>query len=216
MIKNMIIATMSAIFGVAATSAYADDVWITPDMPFFEYEFGDDFYVIERNQDNDAVIPEAFAKTSRACPPFCIQPMVVADGVETVGEVEILDYLLDYVETGRGVLVDSRVSSFYNAGTIPGAVNLPFNMFAPGENNPFFDPVLALLGAEQTGPDSWDFSNAKHMLVFCNGPWCGQSPQAIRNLLSIGYPAEKLHYYRGGMQSWNSLGLTVQIPGGES
>jgi len=46
-------------------------------------------------------------------------------------------------------------------------------------------------------------------MLWCNGPWCGQSPHAIRGLLDLGYPAEKLYYYRGGMQAWQSLGLTV-------
>ena len=29
------------------------------------------------------------------------------------------------------------------------------------------------------------------------------------SLLKMGYPPEKLKYYRGGMQAWTSLGLTV-------
>ena len=33
---------------------------------------------------------------------------------------------------------------------------------------------------------------------------------AINHLLSAGYPANKLSYYRGGMQAWRYLGLTVQ------
>jgi hypothetical protein len=28
----------------------------------------------------------------------------------------------------------------------------------------------------------------------------------------MGYPAEKLYYYRGGMQMWQSLGLTTVLP----
>jgi hypothetical protein len=28
-------------------------------------------------------------------------------------------------------------------------------------------------------------------------------------LLALGYPAHKLKWYRGGMQSWKSLGLTT-------
>ncbi|MGB5520728.1 MAG: hypothetical protein WBO73_20030, partial [Gammaproteobacteria bacterium] len=60
--------------------------------------------------------------------------------------------------------------------------------------------------------DTWDFSEAKQILLWCNGPWCGQSPRAIRALISLGYPAEKLYYYRGGMQMWQSLGLTTVLP----
>ncbi|HIL42989.1 MAG TPA: sulfurtransferase, partial [Gammaproteobacteria bacterium] len=52
-------------------------------------------------------------------------------------------------------------------------------------------------------------SGAKTLYLFCNGLWCGQSPQAIKALLTIGYPASKLKYYRGGMNVWHSLGLST-------
>jgi rhodanese-related sulfurtransferase len=48
--------------------------------------------------------------------------------------------------------------------------------------------------------------------MYCNGPWCGQSPTAIKRLLRAGYPASRIKYYRGGMQSWESFGLTVVEP----
>jgi rhodanese-related sulfurtransferase len=51
------------------------------------------------------------------------------------------------------------------------------------------------------------------VVLFCNGPWCGQSPTAARRMIEAGFPAENISYYRGGMQSWNMLGLTV-VPGG--
>ncbi len=53
---------------------------------------------IQRNQNNSATVIPAFAKTSRPCPPFCIQPIVVAPGVETLGEVEVINYLKKMVE----------------------------------------------------------------------------------------------------------------------
>jgi len=53
---------------------------------------GKDFRIM-RNQDTEAVINPQFAKTSRTCPPFCIQPISLAPGVETLGEIEVLDYL---------------------------------------------------------------------------------------------------------------------------
>lgn len=191
---------------------FAQDVWITSEIPFVELEINNEFMVIERNPDNNAVIPAAFAKTSRPCPPFCVHPMSIADGVETYGELELLDFLDNSVQSGTGLLIDARTPRFYNAGTIPGSINLPFNLVTPDDSNPFLNPILAQLGGEQQGDGSWDFSNAKQMVLFCNGPWCGQSPRAIRNLISIGYPPEKLKYYRGGMQNWLMFGLTVVIP----
>jgi rhodanese-related sulfurtransferase len=58
----------------------------------------------------------------------------------------------------------------------------------------------------------WDFSRAKEIMLFCNGPWCDQSPRAIRGLVKLGYPVNKIHYYRGGMQDWLLLGLSVEVP----
>ena len=58
----------------------------------------------------------------------------------------------------------------------------------------------------------FSFKRAKTLVFFCNGPWCGQSPTNIRVLLKHGYPPHKLKYYRGGMQMWESLGLTTIKP----
>ena len=55
----------------------------------------------------------------------------------------------------------------------------------------------------------WDYSSAKTLVMFCNGMWCGQSPNNIKNLLKFGYPADKIKWYRGGMQNWEILGLTT-------
>lgn len=207
---------LGAIFAAALLQAgptYAQDVWITQELPFLEFQSGDEFYFIERDQDPEARVVDSYAKTSRACPPFCIQPMEIAEGVNTVGEVELLDFLLRDVESGDGFLIDVRIESSFVEGTIPGAVNLPFGMFTNSEMNPFLNQLLILLGGELQASGEWGFENASHLLLFCDGPWCGQPTDAISNLLEVGYPADRLSYYRGGMQSWASLGLTVAIPG---
>jgi len=45
--------------------------------------------------------------------------------------------------------------------------------------------------------------------MFCNGMWCGQSPNNIPNLLRCGYPEDKRNRYRGGMLDWEMLGLAT-------
>ena len=209
----------SAAFSIAATAALtmaanAQNVFITQDLPFFEFDNGYEFFSIERDQNNEARIPDGFAKTSRPCPPFCIQPMVVAQGVETLGELELLAFLDEYVQTQTGALIDARLESWYRGGTIPGSVNFAFNLFEDPKNNPFLVPVLEILGGVRDSDGVWDFSDALDLALFCNGPWCGQSPRAIRNLISVGYPPEKLRYYRGGMQAWLALGMSVYVPEG--
>ena len=57
--------------------------------------------------------------------------------------------------------------------------------------------------------DKWDFTQAKDLVFWCNGPACGQSPRAIQGLLDAGYPPSKLFYFRGGMQMWQLWGLTT-------
>lgn len=185
-------AALSAPVAVAAEdnvevkiNARTDSVTVkTPDGPV----------EIMRNQDQEAKIHPKYAKTSRKCPPFCIQPMQVAPGVTTVGEVE----LLEFAEAG-GKLIDGRTVEWHVEGTIPGAINMPYTQMAER---------LDELGCVRGG-DKWDCANAEKVLLFCNGPWCGQSPMAIKAMLREGYPPEKILYYRGGMQAWHSLGLTV-------
>jgi len=72
----------------------AKPVGITPDMMDAKVMHGGKKVKIMRDQNNKAVVNPAFAKTSRPCPPFCIQPIVLAPGVETLGEREIIDYLV--------------------------------------------------------------------------------------------------------------------------
>jgi len=149
---------------------------------------------IMRNQDTNATIDPKYSKTSRKCPPFCIQPMQVAPGVTTVGEME----LLAFAKAG-GKLIDGRTVEWHLDGTIPGAINMPYTQMASR---------LGEIGC--TGSvGKWDCTKAEKVLLFCNGPWCGQSPMAIKAMLREGYPADKILYYRGGMQAWHTLGLTV-------
>lgn len=140
-------------------------------------------------------IKPAFAKTSRKCPPFCIQPHQVAPGVETIGELELINFIAEK----RGIVIDARTISWHARGTIPGSKSIPFTEIASRLNE---------LGCRMDG-EKWDCSEAREVCLFCNGPWCGQSPTAIRAMLREGYPASKIRYYRNGMQGWESVGLTV-------
>ena len=195
---------------LAPAIASAQDVRITADMASSKIVLGNgQELVIERIQDSAHRLDNEFSKTSRACPPFCIVPISAAPGVETVGELEVVDFLQGAVASGSGLLVDSRMPDWFGKGTIPGAVNVPFATLEP--DNPYRDEILKALGASNAS-GAWDYSQAKDLLLFCNGPWCDQTPRAIRSLRQAGYPAEKLKFYRGGMQVWLLLGLTVSEP----
>ena len=175
--------------------ALAEPVNIRPDIPEVTIQTPTGPKTISRIQDNDHEVTGEWARTSRPCPPFCIQPMIPAKGVTTIGELELLDMLADPEVT----VIDSRTIEWFEGGTIPGAVNIPYTRIID---------ELATLGCEPDF-DGWDCENARRVALFCNGLWCGQSPTAIRNMIEAGYPAERIFYYRGGMQSWRVLGLSV-------
>ena len=230
--------TLASIILVAsatlAFNAQAKDVTvkITKDKSYSTVHDNGELIKISRIQDTSHVIDGSFAKTSRPCPPFCINPLSIDERVETVAELEVIKFMETVMYRDDGVLIDARTASWHNKGTIPGSINIPFTVFEKDIGDVELAEVFERLGAverddvnyvirmvEKTGllnggqkTDHWDFSNAKELMLWCNGPWCGQSPRAIRALISAGYPTEKLYYYRGGMQMWQSLGLTTVMP----
>jgi len=188
--------------------------------------------VIERNQDTHARIDDLFAKTSRPCPPFCVQPMIIAPGVDTIGELEMLDYLQQAANQTTAdesiLIIDSRIKEWVDKGTIPSAKHIPWTSLAISNDNTLNDVISILRQsfgvkiAEGTNAgemseafdqgnisEKLDFTEAKTLVMFCNGSWCGQTPEAVQALLDLSYPAEKLKYFRDGMQGWLSLGLTT-------
>ncbi len=203
------IGLLSAPVGFAAEKL---DVNIVKDMGSVEVMHNGKKTKIMRNQDQKNTVNPAFAKTSRKCPPFCIQPSTLAPGVETIGEVEMINYLVKMSGGDNSILVvDSRTPDWVKKGTIPGAVNIPWTSLNPAKGA---DPIsIGEILTERFGVKEieglWDYSNAKTLVMFCNGMWCGQSPNNILNLLKFGYPAHKIKWYRGGMQDWEILGLST-------
>lgn len=198
--------------GVAAADKGTDlTVKITPELGSVKVDGG----VIVRHQDTKNTVNPAFAKTSRPCPPFCIQPMTLAPGVETIGELELIDYVRRMSEGDDDILIiDSRTPDWVARGTIPGAVNIPWSKISPSQGASPFEITDILTGTfnVQESEGLWDFRDAKTLVLFCNGMWCGQSPTNIRSLLRFGYPPHKLKWYRGGMQAWEILGFRNEKP----
>lgn len=190
-----IIPVMLGLLAMPVAAQEQKPVNIRPDIPSVTVQTPSGPVEISRIQDNAHEITGEWARTSRACPPFCIQPMTPAPGVTTIGELELLDMLADE----EAVVVDSRTPEWFAGGTIPGAVNIPYTQVVDR---------LGELGCE-IDFDGWACDEARPVALFCNGLWCGQSPSAIRNMIAAGYPADRIHYYRGGMQSWRVLGLSV-------
>ncbi len=203
----------AALFGPAAAAAETG-VGITQDIAGVDVRHQGGMVRIERNPDTENMLDPDFSLTSRPCPPFCIQPMTLAPGVETIGELELLAYL-KRVGNDAGVLViDSRDGDWpLRSGIIPGAVMLPWQDLHPAhaDAEKIAEILVFRFGASRQGV-LWNFENARTLVFYCNGPWCGQSPTNIKQLLAVGYPAHKLKWYRGGMQDWKMLGLTTVAP----
>ncbi len=187
------------------------EINITADLPSVQVLHNGQKVTIMRNQNQDNSINPAFAKTSRKCPPFCIQPIELVPGVRTIGELEMLHYLKKMSDGDKSVLVvDSRTPDSVEKGSIPGSVNIPTDRLDSGKTDPVTvrEIMEKQFGAKYRN-GSWDFAKARTLVLFCNGPWCGQSPANIKGLLTLGYPAHKLIWYRGGMQDWEAMGLTT-------
>ena len=113
-----------------------------------------------------------------------ITPMQPAPGVHTIGELEVIDHIASGLP-----LVDTRLSKYFAEGTLPGARSIPHT-----EIGRRLDEVDATIDT----------------IVFCNGPQCLATPDAVRILLEAGQPAEHLLYYRGGVHDWLTLGFPLE------
>lgn len=212
--------------------AASTEVNVTEAQPYVLMNHHEEPAGVQQIQGSGKDITAVFNKASRPCPPFCVNPMNIETGVATIAELDVVEFMETAMQTGEGVMIDARTPAWYQKGTIPGSVNIPFTVFEKPVDDPELVEALERLGAKRRNDvnvvvrslekvglfggsektDSWDFSEARQLLLWCNGPRCSQSPRAIRALTNLGYPAEKLHYYRGGMQMWQSLGLSTVRP----
>lgn len=206
---------------VSADNHKMQKTMITPTLESIKVKHNGKDVTIHRSADKDAVIPAPYNKTSRGCPPFCIQPMEAVPGVQTVGELEVIGYLKAVANGDNSVMViDSRTPEWMARGTIPGSVNIPWNqisvdeqgigtIFESEEEQNRQENILSKQFGGKKNGDNWDFSGAKTLVLYCNGTWCGQSTNNLKTLTRLGYPVSKLKWYRGGMQDWVTLGLTT-------
>lgn len=143
-----------------------------------------------------------------------IQSLYINDEIKTFSEIEVLDFI--YNKSSKQVdsyaLVDTRKPSWFNQETIPGAINVPFEDLIYDEDfKEEFHKAYSNLGIKivDLEKNKFDFSNAKTVVFFCNGPWCPISTKTINYFLALGYPANKMMWYRGGMADWSAMALTV-------
>ncbi len=198
---------MTLLWMVCTASLTAQDmvsIKIRPDLDSFYATHKGQKIRVMRIQDPQNRLNDDYTKTSRECPPFCIHPVQATEGVETIGEIELINAIK--TPDRNTLLIDARLTDWYQLETIPSAINIPYTLFESDDKNTQ-KKILKLLGMHNNN----DFSHAKTLILFCNGVWCDQSPRLIKKLLAWGYPANKLKYYRDGFQGWKLLGLTTVV-----
>lgn len=137
----------------------------------------DDAHLVPRRLSDDGLI-EVDATWGH------VQPISLGRGVETVGELELIEHL-----RAGGAAVDTRLPEHLEHGTIPGARHIC--------HEEILDHVDEL-------------DRERPTVFFCNGPQCKATPDAIEQLLGAGYPAAAIRWYRGGIHDWMTLGYPVR------
>ncbi len=107
------------------------------------------------------------------------------------------------------LLVDTGGEEWYEYRTIiPGAINIHYvYIMKPKNFKEEYQEALITLGIFGKRKP-FDFSQAKTILLFCNGAWCSQSSKMVKALLALCNPPEKIKRYRGEMDDWLGLSIT--------
>ncbi len=193
--------------GFYASTGFAQEQALEAKASFI---FNGEQILISRDTDNAAHYAAAFAGVNGTCGAPCIAPMKVAANVPTLGETEVLSFLVDEVANSTGLLIDARMPQDRAQGFIPGSVNLPYATLDSG--TAFVTEIFTALGA-RTLNGAFSFADAQSLLVYDTGPSTDDAGRLVKNLLAAGYPAEKIKYYRGGMQVWAVLGFSIESSG---
>ncbi len=204
--KKSIISTIGITLIALSYQAIAQDIKITEKLKSITIKDKSSNITIKRDSSPNTELNNIFLKTPKECPPYCIQPMSIRD-VKTVGELEVLEFINDMKDNSNKLLIDARSRKWYKKGSIPTSINLPFTMLK--KDGKYINKILTLLGGQKSGK-LWNFDDAQTLLIYGNGIWDESASLAIKNLIEIGYPHDKLLYYRGGMQMWNLAGLTIK------
>lgn len=245
--KNIKVSTLSLLIACASTGitlhtsvSLADSAntsnlaMLQADMPYLFVVHKGRSIKIVRDISQSFQLPSHIRNTlkgdAETCPPFCLQPLKLDDlPVATVSEVEIIDFMTNYLRDNTGVLIDIRNAKHHAQRTIPGSVNYFVQTIQKGVGDSEFDAMFSTLGVKPRGEVSWftnqmenlgiadnnevtdtlDFTNAKELVIWGEAQTDANARYAIRSLLNAGYPAHKIRWYHGGIASWTFWGLTT-------
>ncbi len=98
--------------------------------------------------------------------------------------------------SGRSVFIDTREPEEFACGTIPGAINIPFDYLPDDGLETYIDSALE--GRELDYP----------LITFCSGDECDLSLHLARNLQALGYTSVSIFF--GGSREWEKYGLHME------
>lgn len=199
--RNLVLILLSV---VGLNAGQYDKVKITPDMSYIYVYHKGKAVKVHRIQDTKHKLTGDYAKQYR--PGKDLQPIQMDKDIQTIGEVELLHFMKSKGNAKKGLLVDVRSKKEYQQESIPSAVNIPARI---KDDKTKLEKILKILGAKRYEDGTLDVSHAKDIVFYCNGLWCNKAPSLIKTFMKLGYPTDKIHYYRGGFQMWKILGFTT-------
>jgi rhodanese-related sulfurtransferase len=123
-------------------------------------------------------------------------PIVPPSAMEGDAPFIAVDSALIAFNSKSAVFVDAREPEEFECGTIPGAINIPFDYLPEGDLGPHFDSALSYLPMDE------------RIIVFCSGEECDASLHLARNMQPLGYT--NLAIFFGGSREWEKFELPVE------
>src|SRR5574344_1373665 len=113
-----------------------------------------------------------------------IAPIKASDKIETYGELEVLEFIERSKTDKNLLLIDSRTENWYNHESIATAINVPYVYTKKSQYPDEFAEALETFGVVEKN-EKYNFTNEKTLLMFCNGIWCEQSPETMKERIAI-------------------------------
>lgn len=98
----------------------------------------------------------------------------------------------DHVQNGTAIVIDARDPNEYEAGRVPGSVNLPESEFQT-----YFEEIGQGLPRAEVP-----------LVVYCQGGLCDQSHIVLENLSELQF--ESLYLFQGGWEAWVERGFPTE------
>ncbi|MEW6049772.1 MAG: rhodanese-like domain-containing protein [Candidatus Zixiibacteriota bacterium] len=97
---------------------------------------------------------------------------------------------------GQSLFVDARNPEEFACGTIPSAIDIPFEQLPDGDLGPYLDSALGKVAKDH------------RIVCFCSGEECDLSLHLARNLKQLGYT--QLAIFFGGAREWEKFGFAME------